>query len=115
MVLDNLRKHQKAALMEQNKKRAEQEAADKRKQERLKQKEEEMRLKQSEPKIKELTDEEADRLKNDLENVSFLNEFLYNLSKSFMTGIISKLVKIYSLRHTSLEYFLETVSNSNQN
>ncbi|XP_063595447.1 nuclear migration protein nudC-like [Penaeus indicus] len=66
MVLEKFKKYQKVAYVEDEKKKAEREEQERRKEERRKKKEMEEREAANQPKIKELTDEEADALEKKL-------------------------------------------------
>lgn len=66
MVLEKFKKYQKVAYAEDEKKKAEREEQERRKEERRKKKEMEEKEAANQPKIKELTDEEADALEKKL-------------------------------------------------
>lgn len=70
MVLEKFKKYQKVAYAEDEKKKAEREEQERRKEERRKKKEMEEKEAANQPKIKELTDEEADALEKKLAAVS---------------------------------------------
>ncbi|KAK3867091.1 hypothetical protein Pcinc_027405 [Petrolisthes cinctipes] len=68
MVMEKFHKYQTLAFEEHEKKKAQYAEMDRRKQERLKKREMEEQRTASEPKIKELTDDEADQLEKNLAN-----------------------------------------------
>nr|XP_027208222.1 nuclear migration protein nudC-like [Penaeus vannamei] len=74
MVLEKFKKYQKVAYAEDEKKKAEREEQERRKEERRKKKEMEEKEAANQPKIKELTDEEADALEKKLAAVNMDTE-----------------------------------------
>nr|XP_045600251.1 nuclear migration protein nudC-like isoform X2 [Procambarus clarkii] len=70
MVIDKFKKYKSLAFAEQDKKKAEYEEVERRKQERMKKKELEERQLANAPKIKELTEEEANELEKSLSEES---------------------------------------------
>jgi len=70
MLLEKFRKYDAEAKARQAVLKAEKEEEEKRRKEKIRKKKEEEEQLQNEPKIKELTDEEADKLQQQIEQVS---------------------------------------------
>ena len=67
MLLEKFHQYEKVALKRAGKEKEEREDEERRRQERLSKKREEEKLAAGEPKIRELTDEEADKMQKELE------------------------------------------------